>query len=178
MNDRSLNDTLKNPIYNGWVLRKGERAPAAWRESPPVDDVLWARVQALLAARTRGGGPRRADTPDPLRGLLRCVCGSTIRASGFTSGSRRRVHSEQPCPEGVEQKNWNGETWLVPIEAQIAGLRLDDEVAAAIAEALARPEAVVLPIERGHLDTVAASSHSTWRRAGSASGRFSAPSAG
>jgi hypothetical protein len=32
----------------------------------------------------------------------------------------------QPCPEGVEQKNWNGETWLVPIEAQIAGLRLDD----------------------------------------------------
>ena len=42
MNDRTLNDILKNPIYNGWVVRKGERAAAAWRDSPPVDDVLWA----------------------------------------------------------------------------------------------------------------------------------------
>jgi hypothetical protein len=116
MNDRTLNDILKNPVYNGWVLRKGERSPAAWRDSPPVDDALWARIQGLLAARTRGGGPRRIDTPDPLRGLVHCVCGSTIRASGFTYGSRRR------------------------------------EIAAAIAESLAKPDAMVVPIERGQLD--------------------------
>ena len=152
MNDRTLNDILKNPIYNGWVMRKGERSPAAWREAPPVDDVLWARVQALLASRTRGGGPRRSDIPDPLRGLVRCVCGSTIRASGFTYGKRRRVHSVQPCADGVRQKNWDSETWLLPLEAQIAGLRLDDEVATAIADALSNPEPIVVPIERGRIE--------------------------
>jgi hypothetical protein len=118
MNDRTLNDILKNPVYNGWVLRKGERSPAAWRDSPPVDDALWARIQGLLAART-------------------------LRASGFTYGSRRRVHSVQPCPEGVAQKNWSNETWLIPLEAQIAGLRVDDEIAAAIAESLAKPVAAI-----------------------------------
>ncbi len=51
MNDRTLNDILKNPVYNGWVGRKGERAAASWRDSAPVDDILWERVQALLALR-------------------------------------------------------------------------------------------------------------------------------
>ncbi len=87
MNDRTLSDILKNPIYNGWVLRKGERTQAAWRESPPVDDVLWARVQSLLAARTRGDGRRRTEVPDPLRGLLRCACGSAIRRAGSWAAS-------------------------------------------------------------------------------------------
>jgi DNA invertase Pin-like site-specific DNA recombinase len=152
MNDRSLNDTLKNPIYNGWVKRKGEQAPAAWRDPPPVDDALWGRVQALLAARTRGGGPRRLDEPDPLRGLLRCVCGSTLRSSGFMGQRRRRVHSVQPCPDGVVQKNWATDTWLIPLEAQIRGLRLDDQAIASIVEALARPEAAVVPIDRTRND--------------------------
>jgi hypothetical protein len=75
-----------------------------------------------------------------------------IRVSGFTSASRRRVRSVQPCADGVEQKNWNSETWLIPLEAQIAGLRLDDEAVVAIAEALTKPEAAVLPIERGRLE--------------------------
>ena len=47
MNDRTLNAILGNPIYNGWVTRKGERSPAAWRESPAVDE-LWARVARSL----------------------------------------------------------------------------------------------------------------------------------
>jgi len=152
MNDRSLNDTLKNPIYNGWVLRKGERAPAAWRESPPVDDILWARVQALLAARTRGGGRPRTEVPDPLRGLVRCVCGSTIRAAGFMGGKRRRIHSTQPCPEGVRKKIWDSETWLSPLEAQIRGLRLDEATVSAIVAAIAQPDQAVVPIDRGRME--------------------------
>lgn len=44
MNEETLNDILKNPVYNGWVGRKGERAPASWRKAAPVDDVLWSRV--------------------------------------------------------------------------------------------------------------------------------------
>ena len=152
MNDRSLNDTLKNPIYNGWVLRKGERAPAAWRESPPVDDILWSRVQALLAARTRGGGRPRTEVPDPLRGLVRCVCGSTIRAAGFMGGKRRRIHSTQPCPEGVRKKIWDSETWLSPLEAQIRGLRLDEATVSAIVAAIAQPDQAVVPIDRGRME--------------------------
>ena len=149
MNDRTLNDILKNPVYNGWVTRKGDRSSAVWREAPPVDDVLWGRVQALLAARTRGGGPRQTDVPDPLRGLVRCVCGSTIRAAGFMGGKRRRIHSTQPCPEGVRKKIWDSETWLAPLEAQIRGLRLDKETASTIMSALAEPRASVVPIDQG-----------------------------
>jgi DNA invertase Pin-like site-specific DNA recombinase len=139
MNDRTLNDILKNPVYNGWVVRKGERSPAAWRDEPPVDDGLWARVQELMARRTRGGGPRRREDPDPLRGLLRCVCGSAIRANGFTAGKRRRVHVTQPCPEGIRKKNWDTATWLVPLEAQLAGLRVDAAVEEAVIRAIRRP---------------------------------------
>ena len=51
MNDRTLNDILKNPFYNGWVRRKGERAVASWRDSTPVDDILWDIEQALQHAR-------------------------------------------------------------------------------------------------------------------------------
>ncbi len=152
MNDRTINDILKNPIYNGWVLRKGERAAASWRESPPVDDVLWARVQALLEARTRGGGPRRSDVPDPLRGLLRCVCGSTIRSAGFMGGKRRRIHSTQPCPEGVTKKIWDSETWLSPLEAQIRGLRLDEATVSAIVAALVQPDHAIVPIDDGRIE--------------------------
>ena len=140
MNDRTVNDILKNPLYNGWVQRKGERGEAPWRADPPVDDDLWSRVQGLLASRTRGGGPRIADRPDLLRGLLRCSCGSTIRASGVMSGKHRRLHADQPCRDGVTKKIWDTQTWLAPIEAQIAGIRLDEPTSDAILRSLSRVE--------------------------------------
>ena len=62
------------------------------------------------------------------------------------------MHSVQPCGDGVRQKNWDSETWLLPLEAQIAGLRLVDEAATAIADALSKPEPMVVPIERGRID--------------------------
>ena len=105
MNDRTLNDILKNPIYNGWVLRKGERAPAAWRKIPPVDDLLWARVQELIGARTRGGGRPQSERPDPLRGLVPCICGSRSSLRDM-DGKRRRIHSKQPCRGRVVKKIW------------------------------------------------------------------------
>jgi DNA invertase Pin-like site-specific DNA recombinase len=58
MVDRSVNDILKNPIYNGWVLRKGERDAAPWRADPPVSDHLWEQVQSIMARRSHGGGKR------------------------------------------------------------------------------------------------------------------------
>jgi hypothetical protein len=140
MNDRTLNDILKNPIYNGWVLRKGDRSAAPWRDEPPVDDTLWARVQELMAARTRGGGRRNPDRPDPLRGLVTCTCGSSYRSSGMMDGKHRRIHAQQPCADGVTKKIWDSETWLAPIEAQIAGIRLDDPTIEALVGVLASPE--------------------------------------
>ena len=152
MNDRTVNDILKNPIYNGWVARKGERVAAPWRLSPPVDDSLWERVQSLLAGRTRGGGPRRTDHPDALRGLVRCVCGSSMRASGFMVGRHRRVHSIQPCPEGISKKLWASDTWLAPIEAQLAGLRVDDRMVAEVIAVLSRADQPAIPIDHARFD--------------------------
>jgi hypothetical protein len=67
-------------------------------------------------------------------------------------GKRRRIHSAQPCPEGVTKKIWDSETWLTPLETQITGLRLDDEATASIVAALAEPEASVVPIDLGRLE--------------------------
>lgn len=54
MNDRTLNDILKNSLYNGWVGRKGERAAAsAWAKAkPPTRATL---VQAVYEGVTVRG---------------------------------------------------------------------------------------------------------------------------
>ena len=75
-----------------------------------------------MAARTRGGGRRNPDRPDPLRGLVDCACGSSypvVRHDGGQAPSRST--RMQPCPDGMTKKIWDSETWLAPIEAQIAG---------------------------------------------------------
>ena len=51
---------LMNPLYNGWIIRhrrsdRESRKLAPWRASPPVSDDLWARVEDVRRARTRGG---------------------------------------------------------------------------------------------------------------------------
>ena len=92
------------------------------------------------------------DRPDPLRGLIQCVCGPTIRACGFMGGKPRRVHSVQPCPEGVTKKIWDSETWLAPLEAQIAGLQIDDRTTAAVVAALSQSDRPMVPIDRGRLE--------------------------
>ncbi len=66
---------LMNPLYNGWIRRhrrKGRDAPqpAPWRSNPPVSDELWARVEEVRRAKTRGGGPSDRDRVDLLGGLL------------------------------------------------------------------------------------------------------------
>jgi hypothetical protein len=57
-------DLLRNPIYNGFLVRfRGfadeERAEAPWRSGPdgdpPVSDDLWERVQAIRSERATVG---------------------------------------------------------------------------------------------------------------------------
>ena len=101
-----------NPIYNGWMRRhrdspREERMPAPWRANPPVPDELWHRVQDVRAERTRGGGPH-GGPPDPIAGLLHCVCGKHIRGDGWGgNGKRRRSHPDPTCGEwGPRRSYW------------------------------------------------------------------------
>ncbi len=97
---------LMNPLYNGWVRRhrRSDREslkPAPWRADPPVSDELWARVEEVRRARTRGGGPRDCDRVDLLGGLLACVCGRRLRNDGTFADGRHRKHHADPARRGA-----------------------------------------------------------------------------
>lgn len=150
-----LAEMLKNPIYNGWVTRHGQRAPAAWRNDPPVPDDLWARVEAIRhrKAMTGGGRPRGAVV-DPLRGLIFCGCGAAIQAWGRgPDGGQRRAHpADRRCVGWGPQRTYPSRTWLAPLEAQVSGIQLSDATIAQVVAALRQPETPAIPIERARLE--------------------------
>ena len=117
---------LMNPLYNGWIRRhrgKDEtRRPAPWRANPPVSDELWARVEEVRRAKTRGGGPKDWDRVDLLGGLLECVCGRRLRNDGtFGDGRHRKLHAN-PCEAWGRKARLGDETWEAPVLAQVAGI--------------------------------------------------------
>lgn len=148
-----LAELLRNPIYNGWVMRRGERAPAAWRAAPPVDDDLWARVESVRERRRRGGGPTSGRV-DRLRGLLACLCGAEIWANGTDRhGRARRAHPfDRPCREWGDQATYSSATWEVPIGEQLRGLRVDDATLVAVVAAVASPDPVPVPADAWRLE--------------------------
>jgi len=152
MVDRSVDDILKNPIYNGWVLRKGERVAAPWRLDPPVSDHLWNQVQSIMARRSHGGGPRLEARIDPLRGLIQCTCGSPYRAHGLVRSKHRRLHVAPECSSGVKKRMWETNTWLPWLYAQIAGIRVDDALAAEVLAALSSPRDQPVSIDVGRFE--------------------------
>ena len=86
---------LMNPIYNGWIRRhrgpNETRRPAPWRANPPVSDELWAQVEQVRRAKTRGGGPKQTSRVDLLGGLLECVCGRRLRTAPLEAPFGRGV---------------------------------------------------------------------------------------
>ena len=131
---------LMNPAYNGWIRRhRGRdetRRPAPWRSDPPVSDELWARVEEVRRAKTRGGGPKNWDRPDLLGGLLECVCGRRIRNDGtFADGRHRKLHAA-PCEAWGPKARLGDETWEQPILAQVAGIAVDDVTMASVVAAI------------------------------------------
>ena len=77
--------------------RLGPEPPGARRDpascpvaSPPVSDDLWARVEAVRRAKTRGGGPRHRGRRDLLAGQLVRSCGRRIRSDGRMGNTRPR----------------------------------------------------------------------------------------
>ena len=132
---------LMNPLYNGWIRRhrrsdRGTLKPAPWRSDPPVPDELWARVEDVRCARTRGGGPRDRDRVDLLAGLLACVCGRRLRNDGTFADGRHRKHHPDPCEAWGRRARLGDETWEAPVLAQIAGIALDEDTMASVVAAL------------------------------------------
>ncbi len=155
LNDRRVTEMLKNPIYNGWVGRKGERTPAPWRATPPVSDELWERVATLRASRARHGGSRPPVRIDLLRGLLYCVCGQRIRTDGTmgTPPRQRKLHPRHDqCPEwGPKASHSSGvyEPWVI---GQVTGIRVDESTLERIVRVLSTPQTRPIDVNRARLE--------------------------
>ena len=146
---------LMNPLYNGWIRRhrgpNETRRPAPWRASSPVSDALWAQVEQVRRAKTRGGGPKQTSRVDLLGGLLECVCGRRLRSDGrFSDGQHRKLHPE-PCEAWGRRARLPDAAWETPVMAQVGGIELDPTTLANVVAALGsgpRPVA----IERGRVE--------------------------
>jgi DNA invertase Pin-like site-specific DNA recombinase len=146
---------LMNPLYNGWIRRhRGKeetRRPASWRATPPVSDELWARVEEVRRAKTRGGGPKNWDRVDLLGGLLECVCGRQLRNDGtFADGRHRKLHAN-PCEAWGRKARLGDATWEGPVLAQVDGIALDDVTLASVVAALGSNHQPVA-IDRARID--------------------------
>lgn len=155
LNDRRVTEMLKNPIYNGWVGRKGDRTPASWRASPPVSDELWERVATLRASRARHGGSRPPRRIDLLRGLLYCVCGQRLRTDG-TMGSPPRQRKLRPkhelCPDWGPKASHSANVYEPWIVGQVTGIRVDESTVERIVRVLSAPEARPITVNRARLE--------------------------
>jgi hypothetical protein len=144
-----------NPLYNGWIRRhrdKNEtRRPAPWRATPPVSDELWARVEEVRRAKTRGGGPKQWDRVDLLGGLLECVCGLRIRNDGTFADGRHRKQHAKPCASWGRKARLGDATWEAPVLAQVAGIALDEVTMASVVAALGSHQQPVA-IDRARID--------------------------
>lgn len=154
---KGMTDLLRNPIYNGWVVRfRGfadeERIQAPWRVrtktspdgstdsvvDPPVSDELWERVQNIRARRTTLAGRRRTDrvyVPN-----LRCH-GCGIALHGHAGNQvRRMVHPKPMCPPWQSasdgRESFHAEVYEWQIAALLATAKLDAAAKARIVAAL------------------------------------------
>ena len=119
--------------------------------APPVSDELWARVEDVRRARTRGGGPRYRDRVDLLGGLLVCVCGRQLRNDGtFADGRHRKLHAD-PCEAWGRKARLGDQTWEAPVLAQVANIALDDATIASVVAALGSSRQPVA-IDRARID--------------------------
>ena len=147
---------LMNPLYNGWIRRhrcpNETRRSAPWRADPPVSDALWARIEDVRRANTRGGGPRHHGRVDLLAGLLECVCGRRLRNDGtFSDGRHRNLHPE-PCVDWGRRARLSDEAWEAPVLAQVGGIELDDGVIARVVAAALGSARRPVTIDRARIE--------------------------
>ncbi len=92
---------LNNRLYLGEAVHKGVSNPG--EHQALIDGATWERVQTILAENSRRrGNATRADTPAPLKGLLRCTaCGSAMTPSH--TRRRGRLYRYYTCTTAIKQ---------------------------------------------------------------------------
>ena len=92
---------LNNRVYLGEAVHKGVSHPGEHQALIPA--VTWERVQSILAENgRRRGNATRAETPAPLKGLLRCAaCGSAMTPSH--TRRRGRLYRYYTCTTAIKQ---------------------------------------------------------------------------
>ena len=92
---------LNNRLYLGEAVHKGVSHPG--EHEALIDGTTWERVQTILAENAhRRGNATRAETPAPLKGLLRCAaCGSAMTPSH--TRRRGRLYRYYTCTTAIKQ---------------------------------------------------------------------------
>ena len=92
---------LNNRLYLGEAVHQGVSHPG--EHAALIDGGTWERVQIILSENARRrGNATRADTPAPLKGLLRCTaCGSAMTPSH--TRRRGRLYRYYTCTTAIKQ---------------------------------------------------------------------------
>lgn len=154
----ALRAILTNPLYNGWARRHRRRpdetvVAAPWRSSPPVSDELWARVAEVRRARAKAAGRRRSRHVHLLAKRMWCPCGRLVKAdtSRQRNGDVVRRYVHQGCALWTHE-NVTARRFDEPIEAQLAGIRLDAATLARIRSLATAPAPIDTGIRRAQLE--------------------------
>ena len=151
---KGVGEVLRNPIYNGWVVRfRGfadeQRVEALWRRregpdggnvaGPPVSDDLWERVQALRHERTTVGVRRRPVDRVYVPNMKCAGCGTDLYGHAG-SGIRRMVHPMPLCDDWREashgRQGFHAEIYEWQLEAILGTAKLDAATKSRIMTAL------------------------------------------
>lgn len=150
-------ELLRNPIYNGYLVRfRGfadeETVEAPWRHrphdpsdptseivvDPPVSDDLWERVQAIRFERATPG-TRGARERVYVPRLVCHGCGAAL-AGHASSGRRRMVHPMPVCTQWLaasgRRTGFRAEIYEWQIAALLATAQVDEAAKARIVGAL------------------------------------------
>ena len=156
-------DLLRNPIYNGYLVRfRGfadeERAEAPWRSGPdgdpPVSDDLWERVQAIRSERaTVGARPTHERIYVPH--LFCHGCGAALYGHAST-GRRRMTHPTPACARWTEaaggRTSFRAEIYEWQVAALLATAKVDDAAKERIVAALSDAAAPIDSRRVGRLE--------------------------
>lgn len=158
MSEPAIRAILTNPIYNGWAVRgrrrpDQRREPAPWRSAPPVSDELWARAADARSSRAKAAGRQRAHHVHLLAKRMWCPCGRGVKGdtSRQKNGDIVRRYVHENCDRWARE---NVTAWKLdgPIEAQVAGLRLNAATLVRIRALATRPAPPDTELRRAQLE--------------------------
>ena len=151
---KGVGELLRNPAYNGWVVRyRGfadeQRVEAPWRRrhesdgtdvvDPPINDDLWERVQTIRRERSTVGVRRRPVDRVYVPNMKCAGCGSDLYGHAG-SGIRRMVHPMPLCEDWSEashgRQGFHAEIYEWQLEAILGTAKLDEAAKSRIMAAL------------------------------------------